>query len=158
MYFRIEPLGVIVAAVIDNSFMKLLLVRFLSGLALLLAFAGMAVPGQAGAREDDGARDQDGVIQSERFREREQRRPERRLPREAGEAARQLAPRERLPDLSGEMDGSLERPRDARGVERSGRLSPEERRALRREILDAGQEVYRSPGRSLQAPGSRRER
>ncbi len=134
--------------------MKMFRLRFLSGLALLLALAGTAVlvPQQVAAREQDGA------SQGERFREREQRRLERRPPRDAGEAARQLAPRyDRLPDVSGQIDGQIERPYEPRGEQNTGRLSPEERRALRREIFDAGQEVYRSPGRSSRGPG-RRER
>lgn len=148
---------VIVTVLIDNSLMKMLRIRFLPVLALLLAFAGTAVlvPGQAVAREQDGA------SQSDRLREREQRRLDRRPPRDAGEAARQLAPRYgRLPDLPGPMDGQADGSydsRSARGDQNVGRLSPEERRELRREIFDAGQEVYRSPGRSSQAPG-RRER
>ena len=122
-----------------------LLRNVLASLARVLGVgaACLALTGVAFARYD-AARDSDvefsmvarGGFLAANSDERELRRREQEL-RRAG-----------LPPQGRPARDELRRPNDEPGVDdrrRAGQLSPDERRALRREIDDAGRDVYRAP-------------
>jgi len=125
---------------------------FLPVLALLLAFAGAVpfVPDQALAGESRSANE----------RVREQRYPDspilqRRVP---PEPSRNVQPDYgRSPEPPVQVDAPYQE-LNGRETQRTGRLTAEERRSLRREIDDVGREVYRSPEIERNRPPGRRQR
>lgn len=151
-----------------------LLLRMLALFCLMLA---LGAPLPALARDDDrnGGRDAEGRgkrpaaerierarqapdVERERFGERRERRQERALERQSERQSERQPTRESFrargenPEAD-ESRGERSRPRrlrddwDGAVSGRPERLSPEERRELRREIHDAGRDLYAPPPR-----------
>ena len=122
-----------------TAMLRFLLIIFFATLLLAAGVASAFEPPGGGRRGEPAYHAGQAQLQ--------RREPAREQPREPLHHA--AAPRPTLPTRGAEEAPPHEGPTAAERMatpQRNGRLSPEERRALRQQIDEAGRDVYRTPG------------